>query len=209
MSRPRDTHRISFLFLPALLLLSQLAVACTAPGSSTGRTAPSSSATATGQTRPSTGVTATATVPLLPTISVDSGWKIVFKTAKDNTALGAGSSQNFKFDQFPPNTSFIVYGTCTGNGSAKFTIKGTNGDGSATFTSILSVTCTPSGTSASAELSSAGGGNGGTVAKGGVAGVKNTSDVVEKATVNLTITGPIKWELVVEEPAQAVFLRAM
>jgi hypothetical protein len=187
MSPPQGTQQTGVFLLTALLLLSLLVAACGIPRGSSGQTPPHPSATP------------TATVPPPPTITADAGWKIVFQTVKDATNLHSGQSQVFKFDQIPPSTSFIGYGTCTGNGSAKATVNGTSADGSSTFTEVLSASCTPSGTSVSVDGSSTGNGSDVTVA-GKVGGFRNISDVVEQATISLTITGPIKLEIVVEEP---------
>jgi len=184
MSPPQGTQQASLFFLTALLVLSLFLAACGSPGASSAH--PSA--------------TATPTVPPPHIIPADAGWKIVFQTVKDATNLHAGQSQVFKFNQFPSSTSFIVYGTCTGNGSAKITANGTSADGSSTFTGVLSASCTSLGTSDSVDFSGTGNGSGSSVANGGVAGIKSTSDVVEQATINLTITGPIKLEIVVEEP---------
>ncbi len=196
MSSSRKTQRTSIFFLTALLLLSLFLAACDTPGNSSGQATLHSSTTAKAAASP------TATIAPPPTLTADSGWKIVFQTIKDSSDLQAGSNRTFTIDkQIPPNKSFVFYGTCRGNGSVDFSVKGKSADGASTFTGDISATCTPSNASSSVNVSSTGGGSSSSVANNGAGGFMNESDVVEQATVTVTVTGPVKWELVVEEPA--------
>lgn len=189
MVTSQGTHRMNVLFLRAMLLLSLLLAACAGSSSASGH-APSP-----------VPATATATIAPPSTLEVDAGWKIVYQASKDATSLKAGESQTLAFNQIPPNKSVIVYGTCTGNGSVKITVDGKSADGSSAFTGILTVTCTPSGTSSSADINSSGNGSANSVTNGDAGGIRNTADVAEQITISVIITGPVKWELMVEEPA--------
>lgn len=182
------TQQTSFFFLTTLLLMSLFFAAC------------ESSRTVSKQAAPHPLATATATKSSLPTISADSDWKIVFQTEKDATHLATGKSQMLLFNQIPSSSSFTVYGTCTGNGSANFTTNSTSTDGSSASNSISIATRTPSGCSVSFDSNNTGNGGSESVTKGELEGIRSTSDTIAHITINLTITGPIKWEIVVEEP---------
>lgn len=141
------------------------------------------------QTKPQPQVQATtqppmqATLPPLSTFTVASGWKIAFQITRDATKLRVGESQSLSLSQVPPSKSFLVLALCTGNGSVDAVLegKGQNANGTATSTTEVTAACAPSNTSSPASSST-------------------TGNIPEYATLYLTITGPVKWEVVIEEP---------
>ncbi|MBO0783817.1 MAG: hypothetical protein J2P37_33840 [Ktedonobacteraceae bacterium] len=172
---PNISRRAIASLLAAVSLLSLLLTACTT--TSTTQTTQQQQP----KTQTSTPSQSQATLPPLPTVTPNTGWKIAFQMTKDATNLRKGESQHLPPSQVPPGTSFLVRAFCVGDGSINVTLEGKS-DSSTSHTSV-STTCTLSDDLASSASSSSSG------------------NTIEQATLNITITGPVKWTVIIEEPA--------
>lgn len=110
----------------------------------------------------------------LPTQTAEPGWKIVFQTHGDATNQSEGKSQNFSLGQVPTSAYYLRLSiTCTGQGSARAQIEVPSLAGTETDCGDTPQTA-----------------------------IIDSPAIAPQAqlTVNLTISGSVKWEALVEEP---------
>lgn len=169
--RKRQHKREFIFFFLAAFICVLLLVGCDIPHARAEKQSPEQSDMST--------LASTAEIAPPPSITPRDGWKIAYQTSNDATNLRKGESQKLAPIDVPPGTGFHVLALCTGDGSIEATLDG-SGEG-ATATVHSSMTCTPSASPTP---------SGSTVMANGIT----------QATLSITITGPIKWEVVVEEP---------
>ncbi len=112
----------------------------------------------------------------LPTLTVEPGWRVVMQTSGDTTNQSQGKSQNFSLNHVSAHTILRLSIACVGNGSATAKTK---------VPSIAVAMATSMGTPQTV-----------------------TTDLVvdtpqTQLTINVRISGSVKWELLVQKIARA------
>jgi len=112
--------------------------------------------------------------PLQP-LKADPGWKVVFQTHGDTTDQSDRKSQSISLGQVPANGSLGLSITCTGQGAANVQIE---------IPSLASTSTACTDTPHTTGI---------------VSGIESYNTSHTQISVNITISGSVKWEAMVEE----------
>ncbi|GHO45961.1 hypothetical protein [Ktedonospora formicarum] len=169
----KQQHKQAFIiFFLAAFICVLLLVGCDMPSARAKQQSPEQSNMST--------LASTAQIAPLPNITPQAGWKLAYETSNDATNLRKGESQKLAPIDIPPGTGFHVVALCAGDGSIEATLEGSGEEG-ATTNVHASMTCTPSSSPTPK-------------------GTTVMADGITQATLSVTLTGPIQWKVVVEEP---------